>query len=238
MIGAVLRGMDLVALGNYSGSATKHGSDATMAVIAREGSGIGKGDLKSLKGKKIAAVHWTTPFCANARMSERSHWRSPIASAVQFPCLKLPLPGPLGAPGLSPPCRRQRARRRIAGHWQGAPARVLAPQRGARRRFASRVSRLWFMGLISCFSDPSKDCSVRSRAPIRAALSKGELARVGSRKIGRGGDAAGATPATAFRAAPARAAAMPPPAQPAPQTSAMPPALPLPPSRPPMPVPD
>jgi sulfonate transport system substrate-binding protein len=59
MIGAVLRGMDLVALGNYSGSATKLGSDATMAVIAREGSGIGKGDLKSLKGKTIAASFGT-----------------------------------------------------------------------------------------------------------------------------------------------------------------------------------
>ena len=45
MIGAVLRGMDLVALGNYSGNATKAGSDATMAIIAREGSGIVKGDL-------------------------------------------------------------------------------------------------------------------------------------------------------------------------------------------------
>ena len=32
MIGAVLRGMDLVALGNYSGNATKLGSDATMAL--------------------------------------------------------------------------------------------------------------------------------------------------------------------------------------------------------------
>src|SRR5919199_1426496 len=59
MIGAVLRGMDLVALGNYSGSATKLGSDATMALIAREGSGIAKGDLKSLKGKKIAASFGT-----------------------------------------------------------------------------------------------------------------------------------------------------------------------------------
>lgn len=59
MIGAVLRGMDLVALGNYSGNATKLGSDATMAVIAREGSGISKGDLKSLKGKKIAASFGT-----------------------------------------------------------------------------------------------------------------------------------------------------------------------------------
>src|ERR687886_415283 len=59
MIGAVLRGMDLVALGNYSGNATKLGSDATMALVAREGSGISKGDLKSLKGKKIAASFGT-----------------------------------------------------------------------------------------------------------------------------------------------------------------------------------
>lgn len=59
MIGAVLRGMDLVALGNYSGNATKAGSDATMAIIAREGAGIAKGDLKSLKGKKIAASFGT-----------------------------------------------------------------------------------------------------------------------------------------------------------------------------------
>src|SRR5215207_672149 len=48
MIGAVLRGMDLVALGNYSGSATKLGSDATMAIIAGKDSGIIKSDLKSL----------------------------------------------------------------------------------------------------------------------------------------------------------------------------------------------
>ena len=59
MIGAVLRGMDLVALGNYSGNATKLGSDATMALVAAGGSGIVKGDLKSLKGKKIAASFGT-----------------------------------------------------------------------------------------------------------------------------------------------------------------------------------
>jgi sulfonate transport system substrate-binding protein len=59
MIGAVLRGMDLVALGNYSGSATKLGSDATMAIIAGKDSGIAAGDLKSLKGKKIAASFGT-----------------------------------------------------------------------------------------------------------------------------------------------------------------------------------
>jgi len=59
MIGAVLRGMDLVALGNYSGNATKLGSDATMAIIAGKDSGVAKGDLKSLKGKKIAASFGT-----------------------------------------------------------------------------------------------------------------------------------------------------------------------------------
>jgi len=59
MIGAVLRGIDLVALGNYSGSAHKLGGDATMALIAGASSGIVKGDLKSLKGKKIAASFGT-----------------------------------------------------------------------------------------------------------------------------------------------------------------------------------
>src|SRR6187399_812048 len=53
MIGAVLRGMDLVALGNYSGSAAKAGADATMAIIASATSGIKKEDMSTLKGKKI-----------------------------------------------------------------------------------------------------------------------------------------------------------------------------------------
>lgn len=59
MIGAVLRGMDLVALGNYTGNAAKQGSDATLALIAGKDSGIAKGDLKSLKGKRIAASFGT-----------------------------------------------------------------------------------------------------------------------------------------------------------------------------------
>jgi sulfonate transport system substrate-binding protein len=58
MIGAVLRGMDLVAVGNYTGNAAKAGSDATVAMIAGAGSGITK-DLKSLKGKKIATSFGT-----------------------------------------------------------------------------------------------------------------------------------------------------------------------------------
>lgn len=58
-IGAILRGMDLVFLGNFSGNATKLGSDATLALIANSGTGIVKGDLKSLKGKKIATSFGT-----------------------------------------------------------------------------------------------------------------------------------------------------------------------------------
>ncbi len=54
MIGAVVRGMDLVAFGNYSGSAAQLGSDTTLAVVAREGSGIDPKDLTTIKGKKIA----------------------------------------------------------------------------------------------------------------------------------------------------------------------------------------
>ncbi len=58
-IGAILRGMDLVFFGNFSGNATKLGSDATLALIAHSTSGIVKGDLKSLKGKKIATSFGT-----------------------------------------------------------------------------------------------------------------------------------------------------------------------------------
>lgn len=58
-IGAILRGMDLVFFGNFSGNATKLGSDATLAMIAGKDSGIVKGDLKSLKGKKIATSFGT-----------------------------------------------------------------------------------------------------------------------------------------------------------------------------------
>jgi ABC-type nitrate/sulfonate/bicarbonate transport system substrate-binding protein len=59
MIGAVLRGMDLVVLGNYTGSAARLGSDATMALVAREGSGIPRGNLTDLRGKRIAASFGT-----------------------------------------------------------------------------------------------------------------------------------------------------------------------------------
>lgn len=59
MIGAVVRGMDLVALGNYSGNAAQLGSDTTMALVAREGSGIDGNDLSTLRGKRVAASFGT-----------------------------------------------------------------------------------------------------------------------------------------------------------------------------------
>lgn len=52
-IGAKLAGADYVIVGNYTGSAAQFGIDDTMAVIAREGSGVVEGDLSSILGKKI-----------------------------------------------------------------------------------------------------------------------------------------------------------------------------------------
>jgi sulfonate transport system substrate-binding protein len=57
MIGAVLRGMDVVILGNYSGSAVRLGGDNTMALVSRQGSGIKA--IKDLRGKRIAVSFGT-----------------------------------------------------------------------------------------------------------------------------------------------------------------------------------
>src|SRR5690606_18394530 len=54
-----VRGMDLVALGNYSGNAAQLGSDTTMAMVAAEGSGISADDLSTVRGKRIAASFGT-----------------------------------------------------------------------------------------------------------------------------------------------------------------------------------
>jgi sulfonate transport system substrate-binding protein len=56
-IGAILRGMDLVMLGNYTGSSTQLGIDETMAMVAREGSDIDSSDLaNTLQGKTLGAA--------------------------------------------------------------------------------------------------------------------------------------------------------------------------------------
>jgi sulfonate transport system substrate-binding protein len=52
-IGAILEGMDLVYLGNYTGSSTQLGIDETMALVAAPDSGIEGGDLSTLEGKRI-----------------------------------------------------------------------------------------------------------------------------------------------------------------------------------------
>jgi sulfonate transport system substrate-binding protein len=52
-IGAAQRGLDLVLLGNYSGSASRRAVDDTMAVVARPGSGISGDDLTTLRGRRI-----------------------------------------------------------------------------------------------------------------------------------------------------------------------------------------
>lgn len=52
-IGAILEGMDLVYLGNYTGSSTQLGIDETMALVSAEGSGIEADDPSTLRGKRI-----------------------------------------------------------------------------------------------------------------------------------------------------------------------------------------
>ena len=85
MIGAVLRGMDLVALGNYSGSATKLGSDATMALVAREGSGIDKNNLATLRGKKIAASFGTINHLYALALIEKAGLKPDDVTLVNTP---------------------------------------------------------------------------------------------------------------------------------------------------------
>ena len=112
---------------------------------------------------------------ANAFTNERSQLRSSIASAVQLPLQKLPFLVPFGAPGLSPPCKRHRLRPRMAGRWHALPARVSAPHRGARFRFARRLSISWSMGLFAKILLPlsmlrkHKDCGRERTRPAGAA---------------------------------------------------------------------
>ncbi len=52
-IGAINSGMDLVYLGNYTGSSSQLGIDETMAMVARDDAGIDGDDLTTLAGKRI-----------------------------------------------------------------------------------------------------------------------------------------------------------------------------------------
>jgi sulfonate transport system substrate-binding protein len=85
MIGAVLRGMDLVALGNYSGKADASGADATMAIVASEASGIKRGDPATLKGKKIATSFGTINHLYILGLLEKAGLKPDDVSLVNTP---------------------------------------------------------------------------------------------------------------------------------------------------------
>ena len=91
MIGAVIRGMDLVILGNYTGSAAHLGSDATTALVAREGSGIKAGDLQSLKGKRIAASFGTINHLYVLGLLEKAGLKPSDVTLVNTPPQEMPV---------------------------------------------------------------------------------------------------------------------------------------------------
>lgn len=133
MIGAIVRGMDLVALGNYSGSATRMGSDATMAVVGRAGSNIDPADLKTLRGKRIAASFGTINHLYILALLERAglavgdvtlvntppptwRWRCSQAGWMRFPA---------GIPGRSSPCATYRVRCSSSAEATSSPISAL-----------------------------------------------------------------------------------------------------------------
>ncbi len=91
MIGAVIRGMDLVILGNYTGSAARLGSEATTALVAREGSGIKPGDLQSLKGKRIAASFGTINHLYVLGLLEKAGLKPSDVTLVNTPPQEMPV---------------------------------------------------------------------------------------------------------------------------------------------------
>lgn len=52
-IGAAQKGLDIVLLGNYTGSSTRRSVDETMALVAKPESGISSADLGTLRGKRV-----------------------------------------------------------------------------------------------------------------------------------------------------------------------------------------
>jgi sulfonate transport system substrate-binding protein len=91
MIGAVIRGMDLVILGNYTGSAARLGSDTTMALVAREGSSIKPGDLQSLRGKRIAASFGTINHLYVLGLLEKAGLKPTDVTLVNTPPQEMPV---------------------------------------------------------------------------------------------------------------------------------------------------
>jgi len=62
IFGAGCSGLDIVCVGTFNGSAVKPGSDDNLALVARQGSGIERGKVESLRGKRIAASQGTINY--------------------------------------------------------------------------------------------------------------------------------------------------------------------------------
>jgi len=89
MIGAVLRGMDLVIMGNYSGSSVRLGGDNTMALVARQGSGIKT--ISDLRGKRIAVSSGTISHLYILGILEKAHLAVTDVTLVNTPPAEMPV---------------------------------------------------------------------------------------------------------------------------------------------------
>jgi len=89
MIGAVLRGMDLVILGNYSGSSSKLGGDDTMALVSRPGTNITS--IRDLRGKRIAVSFGTISHLYILGVLERARLAVNDVTLVNTPPGEMPV---------------------------------------------------------------------------------------------------------------------------------------------------
>jgi hypothetical protein len=103
----------------------------------------GRGSDPRVRAFKTKSRHNSLRKRLTSRSFLRVEPRRRLLSRVHRPFLKLPLRAPDGPPEpFAPPCIRQRARPLTAACRHGEPVLVLAPQRGALAKFASRRSGL------------------------------------------------------------------------------------------------
>lgn len=89
MIGAALRGMDVVILGNYSGSAVRLGGDYTMALVTREGSGIRT--PRDVRGRRIAVSIGSISHLYILGLLEKNHLAPSDVTLVNTPPADMPV---------------------------------------------------------------------------------------------------------------------------------------------------
>jgi ABC-type nitrate/sulfonate/bicarbonate transport system substrate-binding protein len=89
LIGAVLRGMDLVIFGNYSGSAVHLGGDDTMALISKEGTNIRA--IRDLRGKRVAVSFGTISHLYILGILERAGLSVSDLTLVNTPPAEMPV---------------------------------------------------------------------------------------------------------------------------------------------------